>query len=64
MVNMRLRKDNKKNKDTVTIRMDETERNKAQQKADLYCEGNLSEWIRYASINCVPKKKDLTDVNE
>lgn len=30
-----------------------------QDKADLYAEGNLSEWLRYAGLNCIPPKSDL-----
>jgi len=30
-----------------------------QSQADKYTEGNLSEWLRYAGLNCIPKKSDI-----
>jgi hypothetical protein len=33
-------------------------------KAGMYCEGNVSQWIRYAALNCMPAKEDLVDEEE
>lgn len=35
-----------------------------QEKADLYADGNLSEWLRYAGLNFVPSKADLAPVKK
>ena len=56
----RLKKAKKKNvRQNVTVRMNEEEINRAKQKAELYCEGNLAEWFRYAVQNCTPRRRDL-----
>ena len=31
------------------------------EKANQYTGGNVSEWVRYASTNLLPKSHDLTD---
>jgi hypothetical protein len=32
-----------------------------QAKANIYCNGNASEWIRYAAIHLDPKASDLVE---
>lgn len=44
----------------IMLKLSERERAQIQANADMFTEGNLSEWIRYASINMTPKKSDLT----
>ena len=44
-----------------TMRMSQEELKTLQAKADLYTNGNLSEWIRYAAFNYQPKKSELSD---
>jgi len=35
-----------------------------QNQADKYTEGNLSEWLRYAGVNCIPKKSDIVQTKK
>ena len=56
---MQLKKEKKKVRKNRTIRMDDKEIARAKCKAELYCKGNLSEWIRYAVQNCVPRRRDI-----
>ena len=58
---MRLRK-NKNNKNGRTsFRRTEEEINKIQQKANIYTDGNISEYILFAALNFVPSKEDFED---
>jgi hypothetical protein len=43
----------------IPVKCNDDVTQKLQDKADLYTEGNLSEWLRYAGLNCVPPKSDL-----
>lgn len=43
----------------MNVRATDVEVEKMQKKADKYCGGNLSEWIRYAAIKHNPCKKDI-----
>jgi hypothetical protein len=56
---MRLKKDKQSSDDQVKARCKTSEKNSIQRKANLYTDGNLSEWIIYASINYVPSKSEL-----
>lgn len=56
---MRLKKSKKNKTSRLAFRCTEDEENKMQQKANLYTEGNVSEWIIYASLNFVPGKEDF-----
>lgn len=56
---MRLKK-KKITRDTfIQIRCKQEEKNVIQSKANLYTEGNISEFILYASLNYVPSKEEL-----
>jgi hypothetical protein len=48
-------------KKPINIRLTSSERVKIQSLADKYAQGNLSHWMRYASLNCIPKKEDLVE---
>lgn len=57
---MRLRKKKRNYKTTgITFKLKEREKNKIKQKAALYCEGNVSEWVLYAATNHVPNQNDI-----
>ena len=57
---MRLKKKKKINKDKrTTFRSTEKELNKMQVKANLYTDGNLSEYILFAALNFVPSGDEL-----
>lgn len=43
----------------IDFRATDTELAEMQKKADKYCNGNLSAWIRYAATQLEPPKKDL-----
>lgn len=43
----------------VNFKANNEELEAIKKNADLYADGNLSEWVRYASINFKPSKKDL-----
>ena len=42
-----------------TMRMSPEEAREVQEKADTYTGGNVSQWLRYAAVNHVPKKSEL-----
>jgi hypothetical protein len=50
----------KEKRRNFTMRMSAEEMKQLQEKADLYTNGNLSQWIRYAAFNYVPKKSELS----
>ena len=45
----------------INVKVNIDEGDKMQANANKYCEGNLSEWIRYSSMNLKPRKSDLVD---
>jgi len=52
----------KENKDErINLKISTEEYNKIHQKAMLYTNGNISAWIRYAAINCIPEGEDLEE---
>lgn len=56
---MRLKKQKNNKTSRVTFRCTEKEENKLQQKANIYTEGNVSEFVLYAALNFVPSKEDF-----
>ncbi len=57
---MRLKKEEKNPREKwIKSRVNNDESNIIQEKADLYTDGNVSEYLRYAALNFVPSKKDL-----
>ena len=44
----------------VTFKVNSEEMRNLLAKSHAYCEGNVSEWIRYASFNFAPSKKDYS----
>lgn len=56
---MRLKKEKKNKNEMIAARVSKQQLNKIKINANLYTDGNISEWILYASINCKPKKKDI-----
>lgn len=56
---MRLKKEKKTKFKRIEVRASEQEKNDIQLKANLYTDGNISEWIIYASMNYKPKKSEL-----
>ena len=43
----------------VNFKCTKEEKELLQKQADKYANGELSEWLRYAGLNCVPPAKDL-----
>jgi hypothetical protein len=58
---MRLKKGNNNKVKRTTFRSTEMELNKIQQKANIYTDGNLSEYILFASLTFVPSKEDFEE---
>lgn len=56
---MRLKRPKKNKTGATAFRRTDEEANKIQQKANIYTEGNLSEYILYACLNFVPSKDDF-----
>lgn len=44
---------------TISLHLKSKDYELLKKKADQFCEGNVSAWIRFASIHYHPKKKDL-----
>lgn len=55
---MKLKLEKKPPRENFCLRLSESERNQIAQKAMTYGVA-LSEWIRFAAINFVPKKRDI-----
>ena len=58
-LNMRLRRMKEKKSEFIGLRVSVEELNRIKQRALLYCEGNMSEFILYACLNYEIKEKDL-----
>jgi hypothetical protein len=58
-MNVRIKKVKRETRSNLTIRLSQIEYNQVLQKALTYTEGNISEWVRYAAQNCMPRKADL-----
>ncbi len=56
---MRLKRPVKTKEESIRIRTKEKDKNRMQAKANIYTEGNLSEYIIYAALNFVPSKEDF-----
>ena len=56
---MRIKKRKHSKEEMIGARVNKEEFNKIKLNANLYTEGNLSEWIVYAALNCKPNKTDL-----
>lgn len=56
---MRLKKDKKNKTSKISFRCTEDAENKLQTKANLYTEGNISEYLVYAGLNFIPDKNDF-----
>ena len=56
---MRLKKKSEYKIEKIHIRMTTLERNQLQICANLYCDGNLSEFIRYCVVNFQIEESDL-----
>lgn len=56
---MRLKKSKLKKTEFVGLRVSQDELNRIKQRALLYCEGNVSEFMLYAALNYEIKEKDL-----
>lgn len=44
----------------IGFRVSETEYQVIEEKAKKFTEGNVSEWVRYASVNMEPKASEVT----
>ena len=58
---MRLKKNKNNKTHRTTFRSTEEEFNKLQQKANIYTDGNVSEYILFAALNFVPSKEDFEE---
>lgn len=47
---------------TINVKVNVNSYEMMKKLADKFCGGNLSTWIRFSSINFIPKKKDLVKV--
>lgn len=58
---MKLKKSKSNKTENIHSRCTEEEKNKMQTRANLYTNGNLSEYILFAALNFVPNKEDLEE---
>lgn len=56
---MRIKKKKTNKTGRFAGRCTEEQENRLQTLANLYTEGNVSEWMLYASLNYVPSKEEL-----
>jgi hypothetical protein len=62
---MRLKRKTDKKTEFIGARSSTPDLYRIQQRADLYCEGNLSEYVLFAALNFVPRREDFeTDENK
>lgn len=57
---MKLKKLVKEAMRMIGFRVSETEYQVIEEKAKKFTEGNVSEWVRYASVNMEPKASEVT----
>lgn len=58
---MRLKRPLELKSERIDLRLTKSQKAKLKQKATLYCEGNMAEWVLYAALNFVPGREDLED---
>ena len=58
---MRLKKGDNNKINRTTFRSTQIESNKIKQKANIYTDGNISEYILFAALNFVPSKEDFEE---
>lgn len=58
---MRLKRPVDFKSERLDLRITKKHKNMIRQKAQLYCDGNMAEWVVYASLNFVPGGEDLED---
>lgn len=58
---MRIKKRAGKKSEFIGLRLSLEDLNKIRQRALLYCEGNISEFILYSALNYTISRKDLDD---
>jgi hypothetical protein len=58
---MRLKKNKQNKTNNFSFRCTDSEANKIQAKANIYNDGNVSEYLVYAALNFIPGKEDLDD---
>lgn len=61
---MRLKKAKSNKTSGISLRCKEREFNKIKQKANIYADGNVSEYMIYAAIHFIPGKEDFEDDEE
>ncbi len=59
LYNMRLKKKKHNKNNFIAARLNEKEFKRIKLKANLYTEGNLSEWLIHAALNHRPRTDDL-----
>lgn len=60
----RLKKVSHKKSEFVGVKLTLEELNKIKQRALLYCNNNISEFMRYCALNYAIKEEDLEDAEE
>jgi len=58
---MKLKKRINNKKKILGFRVNEIEFNKIKLKANLYCNGNISNWLASAALNYKPNREELED---
>lgn len=58
---MRLKKNKNNKSERITFRSTIDDSHKIQQKANIYTDGNISEYVLFASLNFVPSKDDFEE---
>jgi len=56
---MRIKKKKKTKSEWIACRVSKEEQNDIKIKANLYTEGNVSEWLIHAARNYAPKREEL-----
>lgn len=56
---MKIKKSKKEKPALINIKISKEDLVRLKIKANLYTDGNLSHWLRYAGMNHLPSKKDL-----
>jgi hypothetical protein len=58
---MRLKRPVESKSERIDLRITKDQKNKIRQKAALYCEGNVAQYVLYASLHFVPGKEDFEE---
>lgn len=63
MLGTEIKEESETNK-LITVKCPSEISDELQKMANKYTNGNLSAWLRYAGLNCIPRKEDIAQLKK